>query len=55
MTNQQIMAVYNQCHKENDGACPTELVKKTAELLGIPYDDVKEAVIEDSVKFLGAG
>ena len=54
-TKQQIVATYDKfvaTHPDEDRKVIAECV---AERLGIPYDDVKEAVIEDATKYMGVG
>ena len=54
-TKQQIVATYDKfvaTHPDEDRKVIAECV---AERLGIPYDDVKEAVIWDATKYTGIG
>ena len=59
MTNEQIIETFNEvaeAAKELFGSVDYRLcAEETADILGIPYEEVKEAIIWDSVKFLGAG
>lgn len=59
MTTEQIIETFNEvagAAKELFGSVDYRLcAEETADILGIPYEEVKEAVIEDSVKNLRAG